>query len=96
MKLCYFIFEGGKFVNKVELEVCSIKNFVSLSCETTFEITLSECGKMKYLYLGDLNEIKNGKWYGIDYAVLFSPYLLSDIEIEKIRRYCYSWMDERS
>ena len=95
MKIYYYRFECGKFVSKDELEVILIKSFVSLSGKITFEITLNEGEKTKYLYLDDLNTIKSGKLYGMDYVVLFSPCSISDIDIEKIIVYCYGWMKDR-
>lgn len=95
MKIYYYRFECGKFVSKYELNVNLIKSFVSLSGKITFEITLSEGGKIKYLYLDDLNTIKSGKLFGMDYVVLFSPCSISETDIDKIIVYCYGWMNNR-
>ena len=95
MKIYHYRFECGKLVSKDELEVILIKSFVSLSGKITFEITLNEGVKTKYLYLDDLNTTKSGKLFGMDYVVLFSPCSISETDIDKISIYCYGWMNNR-
>lgn len=95
MKIYCFRFECGKLVNKDELNVNLIKSFVSLSGKITFEITLNEGVKAKYLYLDDLNTINSGKLFGMDYVVFFSPCSISETDIDKISVYCYGLMNNR-